>query len=130
MKIVLFDGICNLCNGSVQFMIRHDRKGKFRFASLQSETGKALQEKYHFDPSVLDTIILIENDRAYIRSTGVLRIARGLDGLLPALYVFTIVPVFIRDFVYKMVARNRYRWFGHRDECMIPTPELRERFLL
>jgi predicted DCC family thiol-disulfide oxidoreductase YuxK len=111
-------------------MIRHDRKGKFRFASLQSEAGKALQEKFNFDPAVIDTIILIENDRAYTRSTGVLRIARHLGGIFPAAYIFIVVPVFIRDFVYKIVARNRYRWFGHRDECMIPTPELRERFLL
>ncbi len=128
-SIVLFDGVCNLCNGSVQFIIRHDKAGRYRFASLQSDAGRRLQEQYQLDADALDTLILVEQGRAYVRSGAVLRIARGLGGGWQLAWVFIAVPAFIRDIFYRFVARNRYRWFGKKAECMLPTPELKSRFL-
>lgn len=127
--VILFDGVCNLCNSSVQFIIRHDKKALFRFAALQSEAGKALQLKFGLDPAVINTIVLVQNDRVYTRSEAVLRVARQLGGMLPLAYVFIIVPAFIRDAVYRFVGNNRYRWFGKKESCMLPTPALKARFL-
>ncbi len=127
--IILFDGVCNLCNGAVQFIIRHDKNKIFRFASLQSEAGRHLLVRHNLPAAQLDSFILVENDKAYDRSTGALRVAKKLNGLIPLLYGFIIVPKFIRNGVYNWVARNRYKWFGKKEECMIPTPELRARFL-
>ena len=127
--IVLFDGVCNLCNGAVQFIIRHDKKNIFMFASLQSEVGRKILEQYNFPLDELNSFILIENNKAYTRSTGALRIAKKLNGLWPLLYGFIIIPKFIRDSIYNWVAGNRYKWFGKKDACMIPTPELKARFL-
>jgi predicted DCC family thiol-disulfide oxidoreductase YuxK len=125
--VVLFDGVCNLCNGAVTFVIEHDRDSYFRFASLQSGTGTAfLRGRTEELP---DSIVLVEAGRIYTRSEAALRIARRLDGAYPLLYALIVVPRWIRDRVYDWVARNRYRWFGKREACMIPTPELRERFL-
>ena len=126
--IVLFDGVCNFCNGSVNFIIKHDRKKRFSFAPLQSETGIALRAKYEI-PDDVDSIILIENGRAYIHSTAGLRIARRLGGIWSLAYVFIVVPAFIRDTAYKLFAKYRYKLFGRRDACMLPTPDVRERFL-
>ncbi len=126
--VVLFDGVCNLCNGWVRFVIDRDPKGVFRFAPLQSETAKTLLEP--FDGLVgVDSIILNESGRTFVKSDAVLRIAGRLSGLWPLLSAFRIVPRFLRDWVYDLVARNRYHWFGRRDQCMIPTPEIRSRFL-
>jgi predicted DCC family thiol-disulfide oxidoreductase YuxK len=127
--IVLFDGVCNLCNGAVQFIIRHDKKNIFMFASLQSEVGRKILEQYNFPLDELNSFILIENNKAYTRSTGALRVAKKLNGLWPLLYGFIIIPKFIRDSIYNRVAGNRYKWFGKKDACMIPTPELKARFL-
>ena len=127
--IVLFDGVCNLCNSTVQFVIKHDKKNLFRFASLQSDTGQKLLAKYNLPTNELNSFILIENNKAYNRSTGALRVAKKLNGILPWLYGFIIIPKIFRDSIYDFVGRNRYKWFGKKDECMIPTPELKARFL-
>ena len=127
--VVLFDGVCNLCNSAVQFIIKRDKKNTFRFAALQSETGQKLLAQYGLPAKELNSFILIENDKAYNRSTGALRVLKKFKGLWPLLYGFIIVPKFIRDGVYDWVGRNRYKWFGKKEECMIPTPELKARFL-
>ena len=127
--IVLFDGVCNLCNSAVQFIIRHDKKNIFMFTSLQSDTGQKLLAQYDLPLNELNSFILIENNKAYTRSSGALRVIKKLKGLWPLLYGFMIVPKFIRDGVYNWVGRNRYKWFGKQDACMIPTPELKARFL-
>jgi len=127
--IVLFDGVCNLCNSAVQFIIRHDKKKVFMFTSLQSDAGQKQLEQYNFPLDELNSFILIENNKAYTRSSGALRVVKKLKGLWPLLYGFMIVPKFIRDGVYDWVGRNRYKWFGKQEACMIPTPELKARFL-
>ena len=127
--IVLFDGVCNLCNGSVQFILRHDPAARFRFASLQSPVGRELLAKFGMDPGRLDSVILVEGDRWYKESDAALRIARGMSGGGKALAVFRVIPRPIRDAVYRLIARNRYRWFGKQETCWLPTPELRGRFL-
>ena len=126
---ILFDGLCNLCQGSVQFILKRDKAERFRFASLQSEAAKRLLQDFPEAPRDIGTILLLENGRLYSRSTAALRIAKGLSGLWPLFYGFIILPRWLRDPVYNFIARNRYRWFGKRDSCMIPTPELRDRFL-
>ena len=126
--IVLFDGVCNFCNGTVNFIIARDRGAYFKFAPLQSEVGERLRAKYEIDDSC-DSIVLVEDDLAYTYSDAALRIARSIGGAWAILYVFMIVPKPIRDLVYRLFARNRYRLFGKRDVCMVPTPEIRERFL-
>ncbi len=126
---VLFDGECNLCNGTVQFIIRRDRRNRFRFAALQSEAGKTMLQSHRLPPEALDTVVLISGGRAYTRSDAALGIARRLDGLWPLCYAAVVIPRFLRDRAYDFIARNRYRWFGKREECMVPTPELRSRFL-
>ncbi len=126
-SIILFDGVCKFCNGSVNFIIERDKSDRFRFAALQSETGSEYVEK--FGLSEIDSIILVEDDKPFTHSTAALRIARRLGGFWGLFYVFAVVPRFIRDYFYKMFARNRYRLFGRKDECMIPTPEVRQKFL-
>lgn len=127
--IILFDGVCNLCNGAVNFVIDRDTGGHFKFAALQSEAARALMTEHTLPPGALDSIVLVEDGRVYQRSDAALRIARRLRGIWPLLYGFMIVPRFIRDRVYDVVAANRYRWFGKEDACRVPTPELRARFL-
>jgi predicted DCC family thiol-disulfide oxidoreductase YuxK len=127
--IILFDGICNLCNGAVQFIIKHDKRNLFRFGSLQSGTGQQLLAQYNLPMNEFNSFILIENNKAYSRSTAALKIAKKLNGILPWLYVFMIIPKIFRDSIYDLIARNRYKWFGQKDECMVPTPELKARFL-
>lgn len=127
--IIVFDGECNLCESSVQFVIRRDKDAKFKFASAQSEAGQKLQEQYGLDSIQSGTMILVQDGKAYTKSDAALRIAGELDGPWKAMSVFRIVPRFLRNGVYGIVARNRYRWFGKKDECMIPTPDLKERFL-
>lgn len=126
--IVLFDGVCNFCNDSVNLIIRHDNKREFKFAPLQSEIGEELRSKYGIAEDV-DSIVLVENDRAYTHSTAALRIAKRLGGPLSAVYALVIVPAVVRDFFYKEFAKYRYRIFGKMDACMMPTPDIRERFL-
>jgi predicted DCC family thiol-disulfide oxidoreductase YuxK len=127
--IILFDGECNLCNASVDLVMRNDADAVFRFGSLQSEAAERILEPYGRDPDLLGSIILVETDGVYRESAAALRIARRMDGAWPLLYVFIIVPPFIRDAVYRWIARNRYRWFGKRDTCRLPTPEERDRFI-
>lgn len=128
-KILLFDGVCNLCNSSVNFVIKHDNNNVFRFAALQEEPGKSLLNKYNINPKDTDSIVLIENGKAYVKSTAALRAARHLSGGWPLLYGFIIIPAFIRNVVYDVIAKNRYKWYGKKDSCMIPTPELKAKFL-
>ncbi len=127
--ILLFDGVCNLCNNSVQFIIRNDKKGRIQFASLQSDKGQALLKKYNLATDTLQSLVLIENGKAYTHSTGALKVARLLDGGWSLLYGFIAIPAFIRNAVYRYIGKNRYRWFGKKDHCMIPTPALKSRFL-
>ncbi len=128
-KIILFDGVCNLCNTSVAFVIKRDIKDVFQFAALQDEAGKLLLEKHAIDSSETDSIILVDGEKAYTKSTAALQIAKNLGGAYPLLYAFMIVPKFFRNWVYDYVAKNRYKWFGKIDSCMIPSPELRSKFL-
>jgi predicted DCC family thiol-disulfide oxidoreductase YuxK len=126
--IILFDGICNLCNSSVQFIIKRDPTGYFKFASLQSETGQRLLKQYGVSKQI-DSLILIEKQKVYIKSSAALRICRKLDGFWKYLTILRVLPPFFRNFLYDVVAKNRYHWFGKRDSCMLPTAELKKRFL-
>ncbi|HSQ44652.1 MAG TPA: thiol-disulfide oxidoreductase DCC family protein [Ginsengibacter sp.] len=128
-SIILFDGVCNLCNGAVKFVIKRDNRNQFLFASLQSDEGKQILEEHNFPDNKMKSFFLVENGKVYDRSTAALRVARRLTGLWPLLYGFIIVPGFIRDGVYNWIAKNRYQWFGKKDECMVPTPELKAKFL-
>ncbi|CAN5640773.1 thiol-disulfide oxidoreductase DCC family protein [soil metagenome] len=127
--IVLFDGVCNFCTSSVNFVIERDTAGYFKFAPLQSDIGAELIEKHGINSAETDSVILVEDDKAYTHSTGALRIARQLDGIWSWNYAFIIVPRPIRDFFYRLFAKYRYRLFGKQDACMMPTPEIRARFL-
>lgn len=128
-KIVLFDGVCNLCNNSVVFIIQHDQKDVFRFASLQSEIGKKLTAERGIDPSEVDSIVLIDPGNAYfVKSSAALEIARELSGY-SWMRIFLHLPAWLRDFIYNLIAKNRYRWFGKKEQCMLPTPELKAKFL-
>jgi predicted DCC family thiol-disulfide oxidoreductase YuxK len=127
--VILFDGVCNLCNGAVQFVLKHDRVKKFSFASLQSNAGQELLKEYHLPAANYTSFVLLQDGKAYTRSTAALKVARNLNGLYKLGYAFMIVPKFIRDGIYNRVSNNRYKWFGKRTECMIPTAELKERFL-
>jgi predicted DCC family thiol-disulfide oxidoreductase YuxK len=129
MPVILFDGVCNLCNASVLFVIDRDPRGAFAFAALQSEYGMSLLRDHGYRGDALTTVLLLEDGRLYDRSTAALRIARRLSGLWPLLSGFRIVPRPLRDLVYDWLARHRYRWFGRTDTCRVPTPELRSRFL-
>jgi predicted DCC family thiol-disulfide oxidoreductase YuxK len=128
--VVLFDGVCNLCNGAVNFIIDRDPLGRFRFAALQSSQAEALLAPLRLVPEVApQSFILVEGGRVYERSTAALRIARRMAGAWRLLYAFIVVPAPLRDILYRFIARNRYRWFGKADACRVPTPELRTRFL-
>src|SRR5437773_787657 len=127
--IILFDGVCNLCNGSVNFTIDRDKEKYFKFASIQSEAGRKLLREFNLDPDKLYSLILIKNGNFYDRSTAALKIAKHLDGLWKIFYILIIIPKFMRDFFYNLIANRRYKWFGKRETCRVPTPELKERFL-
>jgi predicted DCC family thiol-disulfide oxidoreductase YuxK len=127
--IVLFDGVCNLCSAVVVFTIERDPKRKFMVAPLQSDTGQALLKKFNLSAERFDSFVLIEDDRCYSRSTATLRVVRRLTGLWPVLYALIIIPRPIRDWIYDFVAKNRYRWFGKKDQCMVPTADVKSRFL-
>lgn len=128
-NIILFDGHCNLCNGVVQFVLKHDKNKRFRFGSLQGESGQQLLRQYNMPTQEFNTVIVILNNRIYTHSTAALMLVRNLSGLWPMLYVFILVPVFIRDRIYNWVAQNRYRWFGKKETCWVPRPEYRNRFI-
>jgi predicted DCC family thiol-disulfide oxidoreductase YuxK len=127
-SIILFDGVCNLCNSGVQFIIKRDSKCHFKFASLQSETGQMLLRKYGISNKI-DSIIVIENEKVYIKSSAALQISKYLDGCWKYLIIFKVLPSSFRNFLYDILAKNRYRWFGKKDTCMLPTLEMKKRFL-
>lgn len=126
--VILFDGVCNLCNGSVQFILKRDKEKKFLFASLQSEFGQKLLEQFDLPLNNFNSFILYQDGKMYTKSTGALKMFSQLKGWKWT-KAFMIVPKFIRDGVYNLVANNRYKWFGKKNECWIPTPELKRRFL-
>lgn len=128
-KIILFDGVCNLCNGLVKFIIRHDPEGKICFAPLQFSFGKEFLDRHNLNPGDMNSVIYISGDRFYLRSAAILKILKDLGRGWRLLYGFIIVPRFIRDAAYDLVARYRYRIFGKKESCMVPSPEIRERFL-
>lgn len=127
--LIFFDGVCNLCNHSVQFVIKRDDKDYFRFAALQNEIAAQKLSDFDFKGEDLKTIILLQDGKVYLRSTAALRIARQLSGGWPLLYGLMVIPAFIRDFVYKLIAGNRYRIWGKTESCMVPVPELKAKFL-
>jgi predicted DCC family thiol-disulfide oxidoreductase YuxK len=127
--VLLFDGVCNLCNASVQWVLLRDRKGVFRFAALQSDTGQALLQQLGRSTDDFDSVVLVDGDRVLLHSDVALEIVRRLGGAWQLLYVFKIIPRAVRDAVYRWIARNRYRWFGRRSACMLPRPEWKERFV-
>src|SRR4051794_23064029 len=127
-KIILFDGVCNLCNSSVQFIIKRDPKGRFKFASLQSQTGQSLLEQHGFDNEI-DSFVLIDNQKLYSKSSAALRVCRNLNGFWKIFAILRFLPASFRDFFYDVVAKNRYKWFGRQESCMLPTKEMKKRFL-
>lgn len=129
MYVVLFDGVCNLCNSSVNWIIDHDKRDEFRFASLQSAYGQEVIRKFNLQGDYLNTVILVENEKLYTRSAAVLRILMHIGGFYKLAGIFWLVPGIVRDVVYNYIARNRYKWFGKKESCRIPTPELKSKFL-
>jgi len=129
MPILLFDGHCNLCNAWVQFIVKRDSSSTIRFASLQSRAGRRLLEEHKIDENYIDSLVLFEEERFSVSSNAALRTLSYLDGWQKHLIFLAVVPRSLRDLVYSFIARNRYKWFGRREQCMIPTPELKERFL-
>ncbi|SFJ15368.1 Predicted thiol-disulfide oxidoreductase YuxK, DCC family [Halobacillus dabanensis] len=127
-RIILFDGECNFCNQSVQFIIERDPKGEFKFASQQSDTGSALLKKRNIRNDV-ESIVLIEGNSAYIQSTAALRISKRLSGLWKLAYTLVVIPKPLRDSLYNVIAKNRHKWFGVNDHCLLPSPDIRKRFL-
>ncbi|SDW52274.1 thiol-disulfide oxidoreductase DCC family protein [Flavobacterium degerlachei] len=127
-KIILFDGVCNLCNTAVQFVIKHDKKDLFRFVPLQSDLGQNIIK--HIGIQNTDSIILYEAGVAYyIKSEAALEIAKHLSGGIAFLTIFKILPTALKDSLYDYIAKNRYKWYGRKEACMIPTPELKSKFL-
>ena len=129
MAVVLFDGVCNLCNASVRFIIARDPHGRFRFAPLTSQAATTLLRSAPVSATLSDSVVLIEEGRVFTRSDAALRIAKHLAFPWPLAYALVVLPRFLRDRVYDLVARHRYRWFGRREACMVPARELRDRFL-
>jgi len=129
LPIILFDGVCNLCNGAVQFVIKHDVKKQFMFASLQSDAGQQLLKQYQLPLQSFNSFVLIQNEKTYFKSTAALMVAKQLNGITKLLYGFIIVPAVIRNAVYNFIAKNRYKWFGKKESCMMPTTQLTSRFL-
>ncbi|MCM3616369.1 thiol-disulfide oxidoreductase DCC family protein [Sutcliffiella horikoshii] len=127
--ILLFDGVCNLCNSMVTFVIKHDPKAKFKFASLQSEIGQHILKEHSLSTDHFDSFYYIDGNKAFTKSTAALKLAKNLDGAWKLLYPLIIIPKPLRDIIYSFVAKNRYRWFGKRNECMLPNPEMKKRFL-
>ena len=127
--VILFDGVCNFCNGMVNFVIKRDKSASLKFSTLQSKIGQNLLTAKNFQDPDLRSFVFIEKGELYTRSTAALKVCRYMNGLWPLMYGFIIVPKFIRDGIYNWIAKNRYRWFGKKEVCMVPTPELQSRFL-
>ncbi len=129
-QIILFDGVCNLCNNAVNFIIKHDKHDTFRYASLQSDIGKYYINKFNIDTQLLDSILLIKEDTVYYhKSSAALHIAKKLSGGYSLMTMFLIIPKPLRDFVYDYIAKNRYKWFGKKESCMLPSPKTKNLFL-
>ena len=127
-SIILFDGECNFCDQSVQFIIKRDKHALFKFASIQSDTGQEILKNHHV-PAHIDSIILIEKEICYYSSSAALKICKHLKGAWKLFFILILVPKPIRNFMYKIIARNRYKWFGKKEACILPSPEIRKRFL-
>jgi predicted DCC family thiol-disulfide oxidoreductase YuxK len=128
-SIILFDGVCNLCNLSINFIIKHDFKKQFLFASLQSDAAKEILLQFSQKKIELNSIILVENNIIYDKSTAVLKISKYLTNGFKLFYFFILIPKFIRDWIYDLIAENRYKWFGKKENCMVPSSEVKNRFL-
>jgi predicted DCC family thiol-disulfide oxidoreductase YuxK len=127
--IILFDGVCNFCNGAINFVLRHDKKGVFRFAPLQSQIGQKLLEQYGLATKDFNSFVLIDNGKVYKKSAASLRVMNKLPWYWKEAQILRIIPTPFRDAIYDFIAKNRYKWFGEKDQCMVPTPEIRGRFL-
>jgi len=127
--IILFDGVCNFCNNAVNFVIKRDPKSVFKFATLQSSVAQEILKSHNLDNAEMNSFVLIENDKIYSKSTAALKVCRRLKGLWPLMYGFIIVPKLIRNGIYNWIAKNRYAWFGKKEVCMVPSPDVRARFL-
>ena len=129
-KIILFDGVCNLCNSSVRYVIKHDKKDLFRFASLQSDIGQKILKHIGSDSNYSDSLVLYEPGVAYFyKSAATIEIANSIGGVFSMMSIFKIIPAFLRNPIYDFIAKNRYKWYGKSDECPIPTPNLKDKFL-
>ncbi|MGW8121331.1 thiol-disulfide oxidoreductase DCC family protein [Roseivirga echinicomitans] len=127
--ILLFDGVCNLCNSAVNFIIDRDPKKHFKFAALQSDFGQSKLKELGFNQEEFDSLVLLSKGKVYRKSSAALRIAKKLTGLWPILFIFIVIPPFIRNVAYDFIGKNRYKWFGKQDSCRMPTPELKQRFV-
>lgn len=127
--ILLFDGVCNFCDQTVHFIICYDKKEIFKFAALQSNTGQELLKSFHLPTADFNSLVVVKGHRYYTKSTAALEICYSLGGAWKLLFIFKLIPRPIRDYVYDIIAKNRYKWFGKHDHCMIPKPEVRKRFL-
>jgi len=128
--IILFDGVCNFCNGAINFVLKQDKKGIFRFAPLQSETGQSLLNRYNLSTKEFDSFVLIDNGKVYKKSAASLQVMNKLPWYWKELQLLKIIPTAFRDAIYDFIAKNRYKWFGKKEQCMMPTPEMRNRFLV
>ncbi|MBS1578954.1 MAG: thiol-disulfide oxidoreductase DCC family protein [Bacteroidetes bacterium] len=127
--VILFDGVCNLCSSSVQFIIKHDKKKIFRFASLQSAYAASVLQQYNLSANNFNSFVLLKEEKAFTKSTAALMVVKQLNGLVKLLYCFIIIPPFIRNAVYTFIANNRYKWFGKKEVCWLPTKELKSLFI-
>jgi len=128
--IILFDGVCNFCNGAINFVLKQDKKGVFHFAPLQSEAAQKLLRQYNLSTKDFDSFVLIDNGKVYKKSSASLRVMNKLPWYWKEVQLFRIVPTIFRDTIYDFIAKNRYKWFGKKEQCMVPTPEMRSRFLI
>lgn len=127
--LLLFDGVCNLCNNSINYIIKKDTKNVFKFASLQSDVAKKILLQFDSTNFDLSSIVLVDHDKLYFKSTAILKAGKHLGGIYKICYFFIVIPRPIRDLIYDYIAKNRYKWYGKKESCMIPTPELKEKFI-
>ena len=128
-NLVFFDGVCNLCNSTVQFLLKIDKQQRLKFGSLQGEAAQKTLPSFNIRTEMLTSIVFIHNNKAYTESTAILEIFKAIGGCWSTLFIFKIIPIFIRDGIYRIIARNRYQWFGRKKQCMVPKPEYTSRFL-
>jgi predicted DCC family thiol-disulfide oxidoreductase YuxK len=128
--VILFDGVCNFCNGAINFVLKHDRKGIFRFAALQSEAGQKLLKQYHLSTNDFESFILLDDGQVYKKSSASLRVLNKLPWYWKEIQILKIIPRIFSDAIYDFIAKHRYKWFGKKEQCMVPTPEIRSRFLV